>query len=85
MARLRVFTREELKKSDGSNGIAYIACYGKVYDVSNSYHWRKGVHHVKHGAGCDLTDDLKRAPHSVELLHKFPIVGELIESGQIQR
>jgi predicted heme/steroid binding protein len=82
---MRVFTREELKKYDGSSGIAYIACYGKVYDVSNSHHWRKGIHHVKHRAGCDLTDDLKRAPHSVELLHKFPIVGKLIESRLIQR
>ena len=80
---MRVFTREELKKYNGSNGITYIACYGKVYDVSNSYHWRKGVHHARHHAGCNLTDALKQAPHTVDLLHKFPIVGELVESERI--
>ena len=77
---MRVFTKEELKKYDGSNGIAYVACDGKVYDVSNSYHWREGVHHVTHYAGCDLTDALKQAPHRADMLEKFPIVGELVES-----
>jgi predicted heme/steroid binding protein len=46
--------------------------------VSDSYHWRKGVHHVSHHAGCDLTDVLKRAPHGFGLLEKFPIVGEMV-------
>ncbi len=80
MARGRVFTREELKKYDGSNGIAYVAYRDKVYDVSNSYHWRTGVHHARHHAGYDLTDALKQAPHSFDLLHKFPVIGELVES-----
>jgi predicted heme/steroid binding protein len=79
-AAMRVFTREELKKYDGSNGIAYVAYGGKVYDVSRSFHWKKGVHQVTHYAGCDLTDAFKKAPHGIELLHKFPIVGELVES-----
>jgi len=30
-----------------------------------------------HKAGQDLTEALKEAPHSEELLKKFPIVGEL--------
>jgi predicted heme/steroid binding protein len=77
---VRVFTKEELKKYDGSDGIAYVAYEGKVYDVSRSFHWKKGVHQVTHYAGRDLTDALKEAPHGVELLHKFPIVGELVES-----
>jgi len=34
--------KEELKKYDGSNGLAYIAIDGKVYGVSQSFHW-KGV------------------------------------------
>lgn len=75
---MKAFTKEELRKYDGRNGIAYIACYGKVYDVSNSYHWRKGVHQVTHRAGCDLTDVLERAPHDFSLLEKFPIVGKLV-------
>ena len=77
---MRVFTREELRKYDGSNGIAYVACKAKVYDVSSSYHWRKGVHHAMHSAGHDLTSALGRAPHGLDLLQKFPIVGELADS-----
>ena len=74
---MRIFTEEELRKYDGRNGVAYIAYRGKVYDVSTSYHWRQGNHHVTHRAGCDLTDALERAPHGVDLLQKFAIVGEL--------
>jgi predicted heme/steroid binding protein len=77
---MRVFTKEELKKYDGSNGIAYVACAGKVYDVSRSFHWKKGVHQVTHYAGCDLTDALKQAPHGADRLDRFPRVGELAES-----
>jgi predicted heme/steroid binding protein len=75
---VKAFTKEELGKYDGSNGIAYIACNGKVYDVSDSYHWRKGVHQVTHRAGCDLTDALEQAPHDFDLLEKFPVVGKLV-------
>jgi predicted heme/steroid binding protein len=75
---MKLFTKQELQKYDGSNGIVYVACYGKVYDVSDSYHWREGVHHVSHQAGCDLTDALERAPHGFNLLEKFPVVGELV-------
>ncbi len=71
------FTPEELKKYDGSNGIAYVAYGGKVYDVSASYHWKKGIHQVMHRAGLDLTEEFERAPHSPELLEKFPVIGEL--------
>jgi predicted heme/steroid binding protein len=42
------FTKEELGKYDGSNGIAYIAFRGKVYDVSQSFHWKGGIHQVIH-------------------------------------
>ena len=81
---IRVFTKEELKKYDGSNGIAYVACAGKVYDVSHSFHWNKGVHQVRHCAGCDLTHALKQAPHGADMLEKFPIVGKVVESERIQ-
>lgn len=76
----KVFTKKELKKYDGSNGVAYIAFRGKVYDVSQSFHWRKGIHHVVHHAGCDLTEPLKEAPHGHDMLDRFPIVGELLDS-----
>ena len=77
---MRVFTREELKKYDGSGGIAYVAYAGKVYNVSGSFHWKKGIHQVRHYAGRDLTHALKQAPHRPDLLFKFPVVGELAES-----
>ena len=75
----KVFAKEELKEYDGSNGVAFIAFEGKVYDVSNSFHWKKGIHHVTHHAGRDLTKAFSQAPHSTELLEEFPIVGMLVE------
>ena len=75
----KVFTREELRKYDGSNGVAYIAFRGKVYDVSRSFHWKRGVHQVIHRAGYDLTELLEQAPHGVDMLDRFPIVGELLD------
>lgn len=78
---MRMFTKEELLKCDGSNGVAYIVYKGKVYDVTGSYHWKKGVHHVRHHAGCDLTKALQQAPHTPDMLDKFPVIGELRDSG----
>ncbi len=77
---MRIFTKEELKKYDGRNGLTYIAYGGKVYDVSRSFLWKKGVHQVIHKPGCDLTEALKEAPHGTNMLERFPIVGELLAS-----
>ena len=77
----KIFTREELRKYDGSSGIAYIAFRGKVYDVSRSFHWKRGIHQVTHRAGRDLTEVLKEAPHGPDMLDKFPVVGELPDLG----
>ena len=76
---MRIFTKEELEKYDGSNGIAYVAYHGKVYDVSQSFLWKRGIHQVVHRTGCDLTEVLKEAPHGPEMLNKFPVVGELLD------
>jgi predicted heme/steroid binding protein len=76
---MKLFTIEELKKYDGSQGITYIAYKGKVYDVSQSYQWKKGVHQIRHHAGLDLTAALKQAPHTPDLLFKFPVVGRLVD------
>jgi predicted heme/steroid binding protein len=78
---MKVFTKEELKKYDGSSGVAYIAFGGKVYDVSQSFQWKRGIHQVIHHAGCDLTEAFKQAPHGPEMIEKFPIVGELVDLG----
>ncbi len=79
---MRQFTKEELARYDGKEGRpAYIACNGKVYDVSKSFLWQKGNHQVLHRAGADLTKALKQAPHGKDLLERFPVVGTL-ESNQ---
>jgi predicted heme/steroid binding protein len=73
-------TREELARHNGKDGApAYIAVNGRVYDVSNSFHWRGGRHHALHSAGADLTDSLKGAPHGSHLLDRVPVVGTLEE------
>jgi predicted heme/steroid binding protein len=77
---MRLFTREELKKYDGSQGIAYVAYQGKVYDVSLSYQWKRGLHQLTHYAGRDLTRDSKKAPHTPDLLFRFPVIGQLAEA-----
>lgn len=75
---MKEFTIEELKKYNGMMGRrAYVAFEGKVYDITNSDLWKNGMHFQRHLAGRDLTEQLKRAPHSEKLIKKFPVVGRL--------
>lgn len=75
----RIFSQEELSQYDGKQGRpAFIACRGKVYDVTASFLWKRGEHQVLHRAGCDLTEALAEAPHGCDLLEKFPVVGVLL-------
>jgi predicted heme/steroid binding protein len=75
---LRIFNKEELSQYGGKRGRpAFIACQGKVYDVTDSFLWKKGEHQVLHHAGCDLTVALVEAPHGTDLLGKFLEVGIL--------
>lgn len=63
---------------DGAGGSpVYIAFEGKVYDVSESWHWRGGSHWSLHNAGADLTAEIADAPHGREMLERFPVVGLL--------
>jgi len=76
----RRFTQSELSQFNGKNGARiYIAYQGRVYDVTSSFLWQNGKHQVTHLAGKDLTDQLPEAPHGVELLNRFPVVGRLSE------
>jgi predicted heme/steroid binding protein len=71
-------TLEELVANDGKNGKpAWFAFKGKVYDVSESSFWLDGQHMGMHDAGKDLTEDLDMAPHNVENLERFKVVGDL--------
>jgi len=75
---MKEFTEKELKQYDGREGRrAYIACCGEIYDVTDSFLWKNGKHQVTHYAGKDLTTELKKAPHGVDLLGRFPVVGRL--------
>ena len=75
------FTREELAQNNGKNQApAFIGYKGKIFDVSKSFHWRNGKHQVTHRAGEDLTNALAQAPHSGDMLERFPVVGILKEN-----
>jgi len=72
------FDAEELAGFNGKNGNpTYIAYDGKVYDVSESKLWRKGLHMNRHRSGEDLTSDMQAAPHDFNVLERFPQVGIL--------
>jgi predicted heme/steroid binding protein/uncharacterized membrane protein len=75
---MKEFDAAELAEYNGENGKPiYIAHGGKVYDVSESKLWRKGLHMKRHNAGGDLTADIQAAPHEVDVLERFPQVGIL--------
>jgi predicted heme/steroid binding protein len=75
----REFTGEELSEFNGRNGNrAYVGYKGKVYDVTDSFHWKNGDHWVVHVAGRDLTKEMKDAPHFDDLLFTFKVVGTLV-------
>jgi predicted heme/steroid binding protein len=75
---MKKFTEKELAEYDGKNGRpVYVGYRGKVYDVSSSFLWGDGNHQVLHSGGADLTDAVEQAPHSGDVLEKFPVVGIL--------
>lgn len=73
----RTFTKEELRKFDGTGGNpVYVGYLGKVYDVTASGLFEEGEHY-EHYAGQDLTAAMEDAPHEDEVLEQFPVIGEL--------
>lgn len=72
------FTPQELAGYDGAEGRpAYVAYKGVVYDISGSRLWKAGKHMNRHHAGADMGLDLAQAPHSPDVLTRFPRVGVL--------
>jgi predicted heme/steroid binding protein/uncharacterized membrane protein len=78
----RKFSLEELKSYNGENGRpAYVAYNGRVIDVTASKMWRGGIHMKRHAAGQDLTAEMQNAPHAVDVLDRYPQVGEMATEG----
>jgi len=75
---MKEFDLESLSKFDGKDGRpCYIAHGDRVIDVSGSKLWKSGTHMKRHQAGNDLTSDITAAPHTTEVLDKYPQVGVL--------
>jgi predicted heme/steroid binding protein/uncharacterized membrane protein len=75
---MKEMTSEELLSLSGMNGNpAYVAFQGKIYDVSRSPLWPKGLHMKRHPAGKDLGAEISAAPHGPEVLERYPQVGIL--------
>jgi predicted heme/steroid binding protein/uncharacterized membrane protein len=73
---MKVYTSEELSQVDGTSSSAIlVAVNGKVYDVSESKKWSRGRHMNRHQAGRDLSTDITAAPHGLDVLERFNVVG----------
>ena len=80
--QMRRFTKKELGRYNGKDGApAFIAYAGRVYDVSRSFLWKNGRHQALHAAGADMTSSLDEAPHTADVLKRFPMVGTLREDS----
>ncbi|HAE13553.1 MAG: cytochrome b5 [Chitinophagales bacterium] len=74
---LPVYTRQQLALRNGQDREeVWIALDGLIYNVSASRLWFRGTHY-EHWSGQDLTDELPDAPHTKEVLQRFPVVGRL--------
>ena len=73
---MKEFTAEELASFNGKEGRPiYVAFQGKVYDVTKSRFWAKGLHMKRHSAAKDLTGEISAAPHGPEVLERYPQIG----------
>jgi len=83
---MKEFTLEELKKSNGKDGNPTLVVYkGRIIDVSASNLWKSGLHMNRHNAGNDLSSDILAAPHTPEVLDRYPQVGILKEEKGEER
>lgn len=68
------FDITKLSMYDGKEGRpAYVLYKDTVYDVTESAKWKEGAHFTQHAAGKDLTSQMENAPHTDEVLSRFPI------------
>ena len=80
-AKEKKFTSDDLKQFDGLNGRPlYIVFKGKVYDLTSSKLWPQGKHMGMHSRSDNLTEAIKKAPHSEDNIYRYPLVGEVGEA-----
>jgi predicted heme/steroid binding protein len=76
----RIVSISELHRSTGERGTRmYVAFGGLVYDVTDCPRWKSGLHERLHFPGQDLTDELRQAPHLVDVFKRpcVTLVGKL--------
>ena len=77
---------QTLSECKGKDGRPLLVAYeGKVYDLSMSKLWSTGLHLNRHCAGKDLTSDIHAAPHTPDVLQRFPQVGVLKKALNTER
>ncbi len=75
---MKEFTAEELSSFNGKEGSpVYIAFEGRIYDVTKSRLWLKGLHMNRHPGGKDLSAEIPAAPHGTEVLERYPQIGTI--------
>jgi predicted heme/steroid binding protein len=68
----------ELAYYNGTNGKpAWIAVYGKIYNVTNETAWRNGIHRGIAMGGTDATAFFESSPHSLSILNTMSHIGWL--------
>ena len=74
---IKSYTKSQLALRNGQDRPEiWVAYQGKIYDVTSSRLWKKGMHY-EHWAGQDLTEELADAPHTEKVFEKFEQVGVL--------
>ena len=77
MGEVPVYTKIQLALRNGQDKPQiWIAFEGNIYDVTTSRLWIGGKHY-EHWAGQDLTDELKDAPHGINVFDRFELIGKL--------
>jgi predicted heme/steroid binding protein/uncharacterized membrane protein len=77
---------KDLSPSNGEDGNpVWVACDGKVFDLSASPLWAGGSHMGSHSAGADLTGEIDSAPHGREMLERYPQIGTLKGQEAVQK
>jgi predicted heme/steroid binding protein/uncharacterized membrane protein len=76
----------DLSPNNGENGNpVWVACDGKVFDLSASPLWAEGSHMGSHTAGADLTWEIDAAPHGREMLERYSQIGVLKEQEPVKK